>query len=279
MEAVHGMIYFTADAQEAYAKVGITKPRPGYFASRSAALGAVPAEVVIATFYNFHPGLVRKSMHDVWELTTPEAMIAARYSAADSSLRRAFGDEVMGSAELAEAATSTRQAALVACERPEGRPLFAGHVALGWPDDDQPHLVLWHGQTLLREFRGDGHVAALTLEGLTGLEALITHAATGDVPADVLKMSRRWSDDEWQQGIEGLAARGIVDDTGCFTDKGREQRQRIEDATDRLAVAPYEAIGDDAAERLRETGKKFSQLIVDAGLLTVDPRLVRDRDD
>ena len=134
----------------------------------------------------------------------------------------------------------------------------------------------WHGQSLLREFRGDGHIAALTMEGLTGLEALISHAASGDVPAAILKASRAWSDDEWQAGIEGLAAKGIVDADGAFTEAGRAQRDAIEAATDRLAMAPYATLGDDAALTLRGTGRKLTQLVIDAGLLQVDPKRFLD---
>lgn len=274
MEAVHGMIYFTPDAPLAYAAVGVTKNRMGYFASRVAAMGPVPAEVVIATFYNFHPGLVQASMRDAWTITTPEAMLSARLNAVNTSLTRAFGAEVLSSVELAEAAGLTRRAALIACERPEGRPLFAAHASLPWPNE--PHLELWHAQTLLREFRGDGHIAALTIEGLSGLEALITHAAAGDVTAAVLKATRSWSDDEWDAGVEVLAERGIVNADGSFTDAGRAQRQWIEDRTDQNALAPYLEIGDDAALTLRGTGKMLTGLVIAAGLLTVDPARYTD---
>ena len=274
MEAVHGMIYFTPDAIPAYAAVGVTKNRMGYFASRVAAMGPVPVEVVIATFYNFHPGLVRASMHDAWSVTTPEAMLSARLNAVNTSLTRAFGSEVLNSVELAEAAGLTRRAALVACEHPEGRPLFAAHASLPWPSE--PHLELWHAQTLLREFRGDGHIAALMLEGLTGLEALITHAASGDVPAAALKATRSWSDEEWGAGTEGLVVKGIVNPDGSFTDAGRAQRQWIEDRTDQSALAPYLDLGDDAALTLRGTGKHLTELIMAAGLLTFDPRRLSD---
>ncbi len=274
MEAVHGMIYFTPDAPMAYAAVGVTKNRMGYFASRAAAMGAVPAEVVIASFYNFHPGLVHASMRDAWTITTPEAMLSARLNAVNTSLTRAFGAEVLLSVELAEAAGLTRRAALIACARPEGRPLFAAHASLPWPTE--PHLELWHGQTLLREYRGDGHIAALTTEGLSGLDALITHAASGDVTAAVLKATRSWSDDEWEAGIESLAERGIVNSDGSFTDAGRAQRQWIEDRTDHNALAPYLELGDDAALTLRGTGKKLTALVMSAGLLTVDPSRYTD---
>jgi hypothetical protein len=201
----------------------------------------------------------------VWQHTTPEAVLRARYTAVDSSLRRAFGAEVLESTELAETAELLRKAASVAAGLPEGRPLFAGHAALPWPSE--PHLVLWHAQTLLREFRGDGHIAALTVEGLTGVEALISHGASGDVPAAVLQRTRAWSDEAWADAIAGMAARGIVDEAGAFTDAGREQRARIEATTDRLAEAPYAALGDEMCAQLRATGRKLSQLVVDAGLL------------
>lgn len=264
------MIYFTPDAPPTYAELGVTGPRAGYFLSRSAAMGAVPAEVVIATFYNFHPAVVREAMAGGWATTTPEAMTAARLAAADTSLRRAFGAELLASAELGRAGELARRAALVACEHPEGRPLFAGHASLPWPDE--PHLVLWHAQTLLREFRGDGHVAALTLAGLSGLDALLSHAGSGDVPGEVLRLTRGWSEDEWAAGRESMAARGYLDATGAFTDAGRAQREEIEAATDRAALVAYAALTDDHAAELVAIGRALSERVVAAGLLPLGAR-------
>jgi hypothetical protein len=190
-------------------------------------------------------------------------------------LRHAFG-EGLASPELREAAGIARDAAMAACERPEGRPLFAGHASLPWPDE--PHLVLWHAQTLLREYRGDGHIAALVTEGLSGIEALVTHAASGDVPAAVLMATRAWNADAWEAAVERLRAAGIVAPSGnlLFTEAGREQRQRIEDRTDALALAPYAALGEPACDRLRALGRPLSQAVIAAGLLTVDPSRFTD---
>jgi hypothetical protein len=273
MEAVHGMIYFTPEGPPAYAAAGLSGNRTGYFASRSAPMGAVPAEVVIATFFNFHPGLVRRAMRDAWTASTPERVLEARLTAVDRSLRTAFGDPahgepVLGSDDVAWAAERLRAAAEVACEHPEGRPLFAGHASLPWPDE--PHLVLWHAQTLLREFRGDGHVAALTAEGLSGIDALVSHGASGDVPAEVLRLTRSWSPEEWTAAVSSMTERGLVLPDGTFTEAGRAQRDRIEAATDRLAVEPYATLGDDECERLRAIGKDLSRRVVAAGLLTAD---------
>ena len=194
LEPIHGAIYFVAEAREEYATVGIDDRMRGYFASRSAPMGAVTAEVVIATFFNFDPDLVRRSMEGVWQAATPDAIRDARLRAADRMLRR-LAPEAIDSPEMIEAAELARAAALAACERPQGRPLFAGHSSLPWPD--APHLVLWHAQSLLREFRGDGHIVALTVEGLDGCEALVTHAAAGDVSADILRATRQRTGDDW----------------------------------------------------------------------------------
>jgi hypothetical protein len=157
---------------------------------------------------------------------------------------------------IARAVELIREAAGAASARPEGRPLFAGHASLDWPDDD--HLALWHGQTLLREYRGDGHIAALVDAGLNGCEALVSHGAAGDVPSSVLQATRRRSDDDWNSALESLRSRGWLDAAGGLTDVGREARQDIEDATDRLAIAPYAAIGEDACAELRRLVRPWS---------------------
>jgi hypothetical protein len=267
VEPLHGMIYFSPRADEAYAALGLDGNRMGYFASRGAALGAVPAAVIIATFFNFEPGLVRRVIPEAWSRATPAAILAARVGAADAALRDAFGDEI-GSDAVVEAAVLARRAAEAASEHPEGRPLFAAHAALDWPDE--PHLVLWHAQTLLREFRGDGHIAALVLEGLDAVEALVTHAASGDVPAATLQETRAWPDEAWRAACERLRDRGLLEagDDLVFTDAGDAQRRRIEDRTDACAVVAYEPLGDDGCARLRELARPLSRAIVERGLLT-----------
>jgi hypothetical protein len=165
------------------------------------------------------------------------------------------GTEVARAVELARPAA---EAASV-----EGRPLFAGHASLPWPAE--PHLALWHAVSLLREFRGDGHVACLVDAGLSGLEALILHAATGEVPRAALQATRRWSDAEWDAGVAGLAERGLVEPDGTFTAAGTALRQRIEDRTDELALAPWEAIGPDACDELRALVRPLSKAVVTNG--------------
>lgn len=146
----------------------------GYFALRAAPLGAVPASVVAATFFNFHPRMITRAIPDAWRFSGPEQILEARFQTADSALRREGGAQIAES-QVAEAAELAREA-VSGCSL-AGRPLFAAYQALPWPIE--PHLVLWHAATLLREFRGDGHVAALLAEGLDGCEAHLSLVGTG----------------------------------------------------------------------------------------------------
>ncbi|MGW3208295.1 SCO6745 family protein [Streptomyces sp. NPDC001135] len=260
LEPVHAMIYFVPEARRRYADLGLSG-RAGYFASRSAAFGRASAELVVSTFYNFNPALVRQALDGAWETTTPQQVLDARYAAADEALRQAGIPELP---HLKEVLALARRAAEAASEHAEGRPLFAAHAALPWPKE--PVLQLWHAQTLLREFRGDGHVACLLSEGVGGLEALVLHAATGEIPVDFLRASRAWSEDEWAGAQERLHERGLLDGDS-LSSEGALLRRHIEDRTDRLALPAYAALGDAGCERLAELASPFGRAVVEAGLL------------
>lgn len=275
-EPLHAFIYFTPEANERYQAAGLEAGHMGYFASRAAALGPVSAEVVIATFFNFWPGLVRPVIPKAWSLATPDRVLEARLDAADAALRRGLGDEACASPEMAELAGLLRRAAEAACSRIEGRPLFAAHAAQPWPDDR--HLVVWWAETLLREFRGDAHIAALVGEGVTAPEALVIHAATGEVPTAVLQMTRAWPAEDWAAAEQTLASRDWLDLSGStptLTPEGAAHRQRVEDLTDVGALPAYEVLGDDGCDRVRALARPFSRAVIDAGLLTPDPSSFR----
>jgi hypothetical protein len=264
LEPVHGLVYFAPESSDTYAAIGFASPRTAYFATRAAPMGAVVADVVIATFFNFHPDLVRRHIPAAWAAASPERIIEARFRVAGVALERVLGP-MTTSVEMREAATLAREAAQ-ACSG-EGRPLYAGHASLDWPDD--PHLVLWHAVTLLREYRGDGHVATLTTEGVGPCEALVVHAATGDVPAAALRASRAWSDDEWRAACDALRARGWLDADGALTDDGQAHRSGIEHRTDVLAMAPWKHLGRDASDRLRALVRPMSRAVVEAGTFAI----------
>jgi hypothetical protein len=258
LEPYHGAVYFSPEAHAAYAALGVASG-PGYFASRAAALGPVAPEVVIAAFYNFSPKAVRAALPAAWRTAPPEEFLAARLAGIDGTLRRILGAGVLASQELRRAAELGRRAAEFTHAHLSGRPLFAAHAALPWPDE--PHLVLWHAQTLLREFRGDGHVTVLLDAGLNNVEALVTHAAAGPVGAEALRTTRSWSSDEWAGAVEGLRTRGWLASGPelAFTAEGKERRAAVEEATDRLAAAPYTALGRDACAELRDLVRPWSR--------------------
>src|SRR5262245_14429826 len=125
LEPYHGLVYFAAEAAERYAALGI-EGQDGYFASRSAPMGAVSAEVVVATFFTFDPRLVRHALPAAWDKAAPSAVLGARLAGIDAALRRAIGDDACTSDETVRAAELALVAA-GACS-PAGRPLAAAHA-------------------------------------------------------------------------------------------------------------------------------------------------------
>ncbi len=262
LEPLHGMIYFVPEAAEAYARIGVTGA-DGVLRAAPPPMGAVTADVVIATFFNFNPELVRAAIPGAWDLATPEDLIEARFAAVDAAFRRILGEAVVASPEMARAAELAQLAAEEATRHTEGRPLAAAHADLAWPTE--PHLRLWHAQSILREFRGDGHIALLVVHGLSGLEALVTHAAAGDVPAAILRASRAWSDEAWRAAADGLRSRGWLEpgEELRFSATGAKHRQEIEGGTDELAAAPYGALGEERCAELRGLVRPWSKVFTE----------------
>jgi hypothetical protein len=256
-EPYHGHIYFVPEAAAAYAALGV-QGFAGYFGSRAAAMGEVSAATVTATFFNFRPQLVHDAIPTCWAAAPPERWWEARLQAVDGALRRILGDGHPGEPEVRRAADVVVAAASSA--RTDGRPLAAAHLAT--PVPDEAHLALWWGISVLREHRGDGHIAALVDAELTGIEALVLHAASGEIPRLALQGTRAWTDDEWAIATEALAGRGLVEADGTATGAGAQLRDDLEDRTDRLALQPLEAIGEDGVAELRALVRPWSTAIV-----------------
>jgi hypothetical protein len=259
-ESLHSMIYFAAEAEQELVAVGLRPGRMCYFASRSAPMGAVSPGVTAATFVNFNPELVARFIPRAWTLAPLETILDARLRSADLALRRLLGD-LVESAEVAELAGLAREATTGL--EPEGRPLYAGHADLPWPS--QPHLVMWHAATLLREYRGDGHTMALAHAGLSGIESIVTHTATrrGFTP-EAAKKLRGWSDEQWLEATRRLEERGLMAGDE-LTEAGLALREAIEIETDALDAAPWAQLGAERTTRLIELGKGLSAHIVGNG--------------
>ena len=208
VEPLHNHVYFSPEQDEYLTAVGLRPGRMCYFAGRAAAMGAVGPGTVTATFANFAPALVARHVPRAWTLAAPEQVLAARLDGARASLTRLLGGaDAAAAPEVAELAGLLREACTALT--PEGRPLYAAHADQPWPEE--PVLSLWHGATLLREHRGDGHIACLLRSGMSGLESLVTHTLTGrGFTEAAAKATRGWSDEEWAAAEGGLAERGLV---------------------------------------------------------------------
>jgi len=249
LEPLHALGYFAPEVEAEVTGLGVRRGRCAYFASRSAPMGRVGGGVVAATFFVFNPSLVAHFIPAAWEAAAPEEVVAARYRGVSAAWQRLLGEQTLASAEVAEAADLARSAAETCPVA--GRPLCAAHADLAWPD--QPHLVLFHALTLLREHRGDGHVAALVGAGLSGIEALITHTATGrGFTRASAQATRGWSDDEWAGALAALRGRGLMTAEEDLTTEGRDVREAVEHRTDEYGVAPWDALGEAGAQRLAE---------------------------
>lgn len=269
LEPLHAVLYYAREAFEEAEALGYdTGERwPSYFPYRAAPLGAVGAERVASAFYSFSPGMVAEHIDTAWKIASPEALLQARLRGIDRAYRALFGDRV-DSPELAEAAALARRAAEAADTA--GRPLAAANAALGWPQ--APHLQLWHAATLLREHRGDGHIAALMVAGLGPVESLVSFAAIGAASVQRFE-SRGWTPVQWTSARERLMARGLVDIDGTATETGRALRRTVEEQTDQLAAAPWQSLGADELDRLVELLGDFWVAVLASGLLPAETTL------
>ena len=159
--------FFSPEPNDAMAALGLTNYWDGYFAGRSAPLGRVPAEVVHAAFYSFADGEVARHIPKVWDTTTPEAAHAARQQGCVAALRR-----ILRRPRRDPGARARRGAPRQGFDqRPDGRTGHVRRVSARSPMPEEPVARLWHAANMLREHRGDGHIAALVSERIGGTEA------------------------------------------------------------------------------------------------------------
>jgi hypothetical protein len=249
---IHEVAYMADEPNEELQALGYEGYWPLYFASRSAPLGRVPAEVVDALFYNFAPGEVAACIPAVWDVATPEAVLAARQRGCVAALRGILGD-LGDSPVVARAAELFTRAAFNAPI--EGRMLFAGLRSL--PVPEEPLARLWHAATLLREHRGDGHLVALVAAGINGQESHVLQALYWDMKPREFGRLDPLTDDQLEAVIDGLRQRGLVSEDGWFTPAGRKLRTEIEELTDELAVPAYGCL----------TPQEVDELVTDLGPL------------
>jgi hypothetical protein len=262
LEPICLVTFFADECNEELAALGHRTYWDGYFASRAAPLGWVPAQVVHAAFYSFADGEAARHIPSAWEKIPPEASVAARERGSAASVRRILGDELAGSAGLVRAADLTTKAATSAPTA--GRVMYAGMRTLAVPSD--PVARLWHSATTLREHRADGHIAALVGARIGGTEAhVISALAAGVYPAESFGRIHHLPKPRLAAVMDGLRERGLIDTDGRFTDAGRETQQRIEALTDELAAPPYDALTPAELDELIAELEPITATLVAAG--------------
>ncbi len=260
IEAIHDVVYFAPEAIERYEQLGLRGFWMGYCASRGGALGTVGPEVATALFHGFAPGRVARALPDAWDRSTPDAVLAARLDGAREALARGFVD-LPADVDVARTADALHQ--LAGMLDLAGRPLAAAHRSVPVPTD--PLGKLWHAATVLREYRGDSHVAVLTAAGLGGAESNALAAAVGLVTHDQYR-SRGWTEEQWTAAFDRLQQFGWVEGTAA-TETGRAARERIEDATDRSCGAGLDQEGTARAYALVPSLVPMARSIESTGVI------------
>jgi hypothetical protein len=235
-EPYHAVVYFAPEARDLFREAGWTGFWMGYFATRAAPLGPIGPAPVTALFFGFAPRVVERALPEAWRRCPPERAWGVRLQLADRSLRRLLGDDGVAGAGIEEAAELALEAAAAAPIA--GRALAAATAAM--PVPDEPHLALWLATTVLREHRGDGHVASLVAAGVGPCEAHVLSAESGRAPEEALRKHRGWTAEEWAAAVEQASQRPPG------------TRAELEAATDAAAAAPWQALGTARTERLAD---------------------------
>jgi hypothetical protein len=249
--------YSASDPNETMFALGFTNYWDTYFAGRAAALGLATAEVVDALFYNFAPGEVARHIPKVWDTTTPEAALAARQLGCTNALRRILVDHVDTPA-FARTTDLLTKAAISA--PPEGRPMYAALLARPMPDDIVARF--FHAGALLREYRGDGHITALVVGGIGGVEAHVLFALGMNMPAEKFGRIHHLPPVQLAAVIDGMRRRGLIGDDGWLSEEGRAVRERVESLTDDLAAKPYECLDSDELDELMAALEPLAELLI-----------------
>ena len=261
VEPVALVTYMADEPTEAVMALGLPTMWDAYFAGRAAPLGReVPATVVHALFYNFADGEVARHIPRVWDMVTPEAASAAREQGSVAALRRILGD-LTDTPGIARAADLVVEAGTSA--RTEGRALYAAVRTL--PVPTEPVARLWHGANLLREHRGDGHVAALLTEGVGGTEAHVLHALSEGMPAEKFGRVAHLPKAQLAAVVDRMRACGLIGADSWLTAAGRQTKERVESLTDELAAPAYDILEADELDQLVEDLEPLAAVLVAAG--------------
>lgn len=260
VEPLAAGVYFAPEAQQRYEALGLDYFE-GYFCSRGACLGKAPWSVICAAFGAFKPGVVKQAVTGGWSKTDPEPMLAARRDGATDQLNRLLGEpgpDVKQATEILFSLTDGVD--------PSGRMLYSGLSAL--PEPETPMGRLWRAADLVREHRGDGHIAAWVSRTDSCEITLLTELTWGLQPGAYV-FTRGWNQEEVDAARARLQERGLLDGEGQLTDAGRMFRAEIEHDTDLAEREVLDRLGD-RADELFSLIQPMAETIVENGGYPVD---------
>lgn len=242
LEAVHTVAYFAPHVLEVQRQHGFTDPSIGYVAARSAPLGEVPADVTTAVFYSFSADVIGRAIPHAYTIQSPKDTLAMTLDSVGDVLGALFHDVDT----LNETADAAYEAAML-------HPLVGAPLGAAWASvapSDVPAVKLWQASSIIREVRGDIHIALLMANGLDGVEAHLT--TRGDTPKlrEIIGKQRLITDDAFDAAVGRLQARGLLNDDGSLTTDGEALRHQLEDDTDRLTRGPWQQFGAARATQL-----------------------------
>src|SRR5581483_2913329 len=260
IEPLAAHVYFAPAAQENYKALGLSYI-PSYFRSRSACMGEVVGELVVAAFGVLNPASVCPAVEEGRKVSVDD-ILAAREKGAIAGLTRILEGVPAG---IDRATELLRQAGeTCTCE---GHSIYAGLRSLGFPGD--PMGDFWRAADLLREHRGDSHIIAWTSHDVDAIEVTLLTELWWRMPLKSYVGTRGWSPEEIDAAVGRLIERGLIEGEG-FTAEGEQLRGWIEEATDRQERRVVEALGDDADELL-DMLEPWSKAVVASGGYPSDP--------
>ena len=260
VEPLAAGVYFAPEAQQRYEALGLNYFE-GYFCSRGACLGNAPWSVICAAFAHFKPGVVERAVTGGWSKTDAGTLLEARRDGATEQLERLLGEpgpEVKQATEILFSLTDGVD--------PSGRMLYSGLSVL--PVPETPMGRLWRAADLVREHRGDGHIAAWISRTDSCEITVLTELMWGLQPGAYV-FTRGWNQEEVDAARERLEERGLLDGDGQLTEVGHAFRGEIEHDTDMAEREVLERLGDRAGE-LFSLIQPMARTIVDNGGYPVD---------
>jgi len=260
VEPLAAGVYFAPEAQQRYEALGLNYFE-GYFCSRGACLGNAPWSVICAAFGAFKPAVVEQAVTGGWSKTDAEVLLEARRDGATEQLNRLLGEpgpEVMQATDILFSLTEGVD--------PSGRMLYSGLSVL--PVPDTPMGRLWRAADLVREHRGDGHIAAWVSRTDSCEITLLTELTWGLQPGAYV-FTRGWDQDDVDAARARLQERRLLDGEGQLTESGRAFRAEIEHSTDLAEREILDRLGDRAGE-LFSLIRPLAKTIVENGGYPVD---------